>query len=363
MLAESSAIYGDIDEQETASADDKYTTENIGKPRPPAQSAPKIELLGVGKSGVKETDELQSTHSTMRTEVRLDTHTRTHDAGEGGANVDHEDKQLFVDKAQMHSTLQSSPPRQPSRLASASAIQHPSPNKQDTDGVSVRSSTQSFDCPGSRSSMHSLFSDSLEDERAVSSRAPVLPIGRTEDKAQEKASLAHVPRHDPEAWKEPSFIAKNKDKGKARAVELDIPSVKVDKKRRRSAQHESRVPKQAKVAATEMRRAPSNRTASEILGYMQPQAEASAVGKIHSNNRPSTSPTDAAETTTTPPPAFQLSKPRLANFVVDFETINLGKGVSRLDLEKDIKSMLLRTGKIRTLREGVESDGSVYIMR
>jgi len=173
------------------------------------------------------------------------------------------------------------------------------------------------------------------------------PVGRTEDKVQEKASPAHVPRHDSEAWKEPSFLARNKGKGKARE-ELDTPSVKVGEKRRWSAQPESPVAKRPRVSPPEARREASG----------QPQdIEASANGKIHSSNRPSTSPEDNTEVTI-PSTAFQLSKPRLANLLVDFD---LGKRVP--DMDKDIKSMLLRTGRIRALGEDVEKDGRVYIMR
>ncbi|KAG8213900.1 hypothetical protein J3R82DRAFT_10645 [Butyriboletus roseoflavus] len=365
MLAEYSPIHGDINEQEATSADDKYMTKktdaNTGKQeselnRPPVPSAPKIEVLEVGKSDTEEeTDELQLMHSTARTEVELNTQTGTQDMDEEAADADHKDNQLSVDEAQIHSTFQSSPSRPSSRLAAASVMQHASP-KQDTDGVPIHRSTQSSERTGSQRSMHSLFSDPLEDERMVFSHAPILPVGRTEDQVQEMASPADVPRHDPEAWKEPSFIAKNEGKGKTRAVEkLDTPSLKVGKKRQRSAQPESPVPKQAKVIAPEARRAASGRTTTGISGHMQPEnTEASTPGKMHSNNR-------APIETTPPSPAFQSSKPRLANFVVDFERIDLGKGVPipRLDVERDIKSMLLRTGRIRTLGD-VEKDGSVY---
>ena len=72
---------------------------------------------------------------------------------------------------------------------------------------------------------------------------------------------------------------------------------------------------------------------------------------------------------TIPSTASQLSKPRLANLVVDFERIDLGKRVpirmvdKMVDMDKEIKSMLLRTGRIRALGEDVEKDGRIYIMR
>lgn len=368
MLAGSSLVHGDVCKQEGTSTDDKYVTEkadvNTGKQgsesnRPPVPSAPMIEVLEVGKSDTEEeTDELQLTHGAARTEVVLGTHTRTQGTDERAAGADNQDNELSVDKAQLHPTLQSSPSRRSLRLAAASVMRHPSPTKQDTDGVPIHRSTQSSERPGSQSSMHSLFSDVLEDERTVFSHAPILPVGRAEDKVQEMASPAHVPRHDPEVWKEPSFIAKSKGKGKARAVEeLDTPSAKVGKKRRRSAQPESPVPKQAKVGAPKACRAASGRTTTRILGHLQPRhAETSATGKMHSNNRP---PTEA----TIPSLSLQLSKPRLANYVVDFEKIDLGGvPIPRLDLENDIKGIMLTTGRIRTLGD-VEEDGSLYITR
>lgn len=370
MFAESLPTHCDIYEQETTSTDVRNSTEkagsNMGKQegsdstQPPGPSAPKIEVLEIGTSdSEEEIDQLQLTHSTARTEVDFDTQTGTQHTGEGDADADHEDNLLSVDKVEVRSAPQGSPPRRPSRLAVTPVIQ---PNGQDTDGVPIHCFTQSPVRPGSRSPLYSLFSDALEDECTVSSHTPTLPIGRTQDKVQEKASPARVPRHDSEAWKEPSFLARNKGKGKARAgEELDTPSVKVGKKRRRSAQPESPVPKQAKISAPEVCRVASSKNTT---GTMQPRGtEASANGKIHSSDRPSTSPTDTTEMTT-PSTAFQLSKPRLANLVVDFERIDLGKRVPipMMDMDKDIKSMLLRTGRIRTLGKKVEKNGNVYIM-
>ena len=371
MFAESLSARGDIDEQEIYSTDDNISTEKVhahtGKQegsdptRPPAQS-PKIEVLEVGTSDTEETNELQLTHGTPWVEVMPDTRANTQDIGERHADADQEDSQLSIDDADIHSTLQSIQPRHSLHLAAASVTPHSSPAKQDTNNVSIHPSTRSPERPGSRGSMHSLFSNSLEDERTVSSQAPILPIDRNEDKVQEKACPTHIPRHDSEAWKEPSFIAKHKGEEKARAVEeLDTSSVKAGKKRQQSAQPESPVPKRTKVSPSEVRRAASGRT-TRILRIQHQDTEASALGKIHPNKRLSTSLTDTTEIAA-PPLASQLSKPRLANFIVDFEKIDLGKGVPmpRLDLDKDIKGMLLRTGRIRTLGERVEKDGSVYI--
>ena len=197
-----------------------------------------------------------------------------------------------------------------------------------------------------------------------SSQAPIFPVGRNDDKVQEKASPVSVPRHDSEAWKEPSFIGKHKGKGKACAVEEpDIPSVQAGKKRYWSSQAEPPVRKQAKASLPEALRAPSGWTTTGILHETQHQdAEASALGKMQQNDGLSTSLTDTTKTAASPL-ALQMSKPRLANFVVDFEKIDLGKNVPipRLDLDKGIKSTLLRTGRVRTLGEKVEKDGSVYI--
>ena len=371
MFAESLVpIHRDVDEQKPASTYNEYSTEKVntdmGKQegtdstRPRVPSAPKIEVLEVGASGTEgETDQLYLTHSTARTEVDFDTQTGTRDTGDGDAHADHEDDQLSVDKVEVYSAPQSSPSCRPPCLAATSVVQHSSPDEQDTDDIPIHHSAGATERPGSWSSMHSLFSDLLEDERTVLSHAPTPPASRTEDKVQGRASHAHVPSHDPEAWKEPTFIAKNKEKRKARAVkERDTPSAKVGQKRRRSTQPESPVLKRAKVTAPELRRVTSGQTTTNQ------DIEASASGKMRSSNRSSNSPTESTETTT-PSIALQLPKPRLANLVVDFERIDLGKRVPTpmVDMDKDIKSMLLRTGRIRTLGEEVERDGSVYIIK
>lgn len=355
MFAESSPARRDIDEQEMASMGGKDGTEkpenNIAKhsPRSPAPSAPNIEVLEVGTSDTEEeADQLQLTHSTIRTEIGVDTHTETQDMGRTDANVADEDN---------HLPRRSSPLRRPSCPPAASVTQHPSSNDHDA-GTSTHHSPQSPDGEGSRSSMHSLFSDSLEGERKASSPPPV-PVDRTEDKVQERTSSVHLPTHDPEAWKEPSFITKIKGKGNARTVDKpDAPTPEVSKRRRRSAQLESPVSKRAKIVASEVHREISRQTTIQVK---QPQdIEASAGEKMHPIDQPSTSPMNDTETT-----ALQSFKPRLASLVVDFDRIGLGKRVSMpmVDMENEIRSVLFRTGRIRTTGKMVEQDGSVYIMR
>ncbi|KAF8554167.1 hypothetical protein OG21DRAFT_1603650 [Imleria badia] len=367
MFAESLPTHCDIDEQEIASTNDKHGTENPEKnkgkkqgsdsTRPPAPSAPRIEVLEVGTSDTEEEiDQLQLTCSTARTKVDFNTQTGTQDTGERDADADRVENQLSVDEVERHSPPQSSPPRQPLCQPAPSVIQHPSSDERDTDGVSVHRFHRRPERPESRSSMHSLFSDSLDDERTISSHPPTLPVSRTEVKVQEKVNLVHVPTHDSEAWKAPSFLTRNKGKGKARAVEEpDASSATVGKKRAPSAQLESPVAKRAKVAALEPRRVASGQTTAEIMQHQD--IEASAI-VINSSIRHSTS-----TNTTTRSTAFQ-PKPRLANFVVDFEKINLGKGVPMpmVDVDNDIKGILVRTGRIRKLGKEAEENGRVYLM-
>lgn len=348
MFAESFSTPCDIEQQETTSTGERRSIEkpetNIerregsGSTRPPVPSAPKIEVLEVGTSDTEEeTEQLQTTCTTARTE---DTQPGKQDMGKRDVGADLEDNHSSVGEVEVHSFPQNDPPRRPSCQPAVSATQHPSLNGQDTDKVSTHPLSQSPKRPMSRSPMHSLFSGSLENVRAVSS---YVSVSRTEVQVQEKASPAHVPMHDPEAWKEPSFLARKKGKGKAlAAMERDAPSVEMGKERRRSAQPESFVRKRAKV------------TASEGSGQRQ-DIDAPAAGKIRS-----TSPTNTTERTT-PSTAFRSSKPRLANLVVDFERIDLGKGVPvpMVDADKDVKRTLLRTGRIRTLGE---EDGILYIM-
>ncbi|KAF8444565.1 hypothetical protein L210DRAFT_3642827 [Boletus edulis BED1] len=341
MFAESIPTHCDTDENDTVPTGDRGITEKadanleqqggLDLTQPPAPSLPRIEVLEIGTSDPEEeTDELQLTRSTARTEVG------TKDMGKGETYADREDDQRSIDKVEAHPATQNSPPHQPSCLLSASFIQQASLNGQGTDGVPISS-----EHPGSQGSMHSLFSDVLEDERTVSPRTPV-PVGRPGPSVQEKASPAHVPRHDAVAWKEPSFLARNKGKGKARAVEEpDTPSKKAGRKRRHSTRAELPRPKRVKVATPEMRRTASGQA------IQPPDIEASttATGEIHAGHRPSTPPTN-----TTPP------KPRLANFAVEFERIDL-----MVDLAREMRSTLLRTGRIRTLGQEVVEDGRVYI--
>ncbi|KAG9316582.1 hypothetical protein JVU11DRAFT_2635 [Chiua virens] len=181
-----------------------------------------------------------------------------------------------------------------SHPAAALVTTNPSTSAHGTNDIPTQASRRTSQQPGSQSSMHSLFSDSLEDEPTPSSRALILPIGRTDDTAREVASPVHVPRHDPEAWKEPSFIAKNKGKGKARATEeLDTPSINAGKKRRLSAQSETPVEKRAKVASQEAETCPavSGRTIGILDHGRQEDSGRSNLRKIPTDNGPWCSPT------------------------------------------------------------------------
>lgn len=360
MFTESSPTHGGVDEQEATLTDEKLNDgkvnaniekqEGPGLTQPAAQSSLKIEILEVGTSDTKEINELKltRTHDPARVETA-----KAQDTCEQDADADHEDSQLSADDADVHSTLQGIPPRHSPHLAAASVPA--SPAKGDINNAPFHTSTQLPERPGSRNSMHSLFSIPLEDERTASSQALIHPTSRNKNKIQQ-ASPAHVPRHDSEAWKEPSFIAKRKGKGKGRAIE----EPNTPKKRQRSARAESPAPKRVKTSS-KVRRAGLGHTATGIL-HQHPDIKASVPGKIHPNNRPST-PSTASTEVAMPSLTLQLSNPRLASFVVDFERMNLGKKVPipRLDLDKDIKGTLLRTGRIRTLGKKVEEDGSVYI--
>lgn len=362
MSAESTPTHCDIDKQGTPSTDDKYSTEKpdnkkkgSDSTRPPAPNAPKIEVLEVGTSDTEEEiDQLQLTRTTTPTKVDSDA---TQDKGERDAATDHEDNRLSANKVEIHSAPQNSPPRLSSSLPAPSVTQHPSYIVQDTNGASTRRLPQPPQRPESRSSMHSLFSDSLEEERTVSSYPPILPAGRIEVKVQEKATPVRIPSHDSKAWKEPSFLTRNKGKGKAHAAkDPDVPSAKMGKKRLQSTQPESPIPKRAKVATPEARRMTSGQTTVEIMQHQD--IEASVIG-TNSSNRRSTS-----IEMMTPSTAFQLSKPRLVNLVVDFEGINLGKKVPMpmVDMDNNVKGILVRTGRIRTLGKEVVQDGRVYLM-
>ncbi|KAG6372304.1 hypothetical protein JVT61DRAFT_7744 [Boletus reticuloceps] len=158
--------------------------EGLDLTQPPAPSLPSIEVLEIGTSDPEEeTDELQLTHSTARTEVGFDTQAGTKDMGEGETYADCEADQRSIDKVEAQLATQDSKTQQLSCLPSASVIQQACPNGQGTDGVSISS-----EGPGSQGSMHSLFSDLLEDERTVSSRTPI-PVSRTGPNVQERQVL------------------------------------------------------------------------------------------------------------------------------------------------------------------------------
>jgi hypothetical protein len=230
--------------------------------------------------------------------------------------------------------------------------------------------------------MHSLFSESFSREEALQSEASVVAAAGTE----EKSSSVHIPSHDPDAWKNPSFMSKDKGKGKARAVDEGPQSRQVSKKRQRSVQPTPPAAKRAKVTEADDTRGEivleesesrgRNSSGGMIVGVLS-QASAWLFGRTHAQTTDepaaeakmqprdghATFPTFSQGTTETPSQSQHRSKGRLANFRVDFENVDLGKEIlmPRLDWKRDVQNVLLRTGRIRTLGEQVERDGSVYI--
>ncbi|KAF9227385.1 hypothetical protein BS17DRAFT_775398 [Gyrodon lividus] len=393
MLSGPSSIQGQVGGYDTTSADGLYAPrgcnvdtgirkyEGSKSNIPPIPSASQIEALEVEQSGTGEDeDELGSTRLTQG-----DTGARTKDgedidATDGG----HEETQLSDDDAEMHSILQSqSTPLSRSMPPYLSSADQPCFDKHKINGAPTdcprRSPALSLEQSGFRSSMHSLFSDPLSGEQVLPLEASA--VAATEPK--EEVVAVQVPTHDPDAWKEPSFMSRDKEKSKARAVDegLEASSQRVGKKRGLSIQPAFPAMKRAKVAATDdiqgervpEESAPRERKTSGgmITGVLSQASawlfgrEPAAEQKIQRKNRHAA--TLLQETTETPTQSQgsqeRGSKGRLANLLVDFEKVDLGKRVPmpRLDWKRDIQSVLLRTGRIRTLGVEVEGDGSIYI--
>ncbi|KAF9241559.1 hypothetical protein BU15DRAFT_73285 [Melanogaster broomeanus] len=208
--------------------------------------------------------------------------------------------------------------------------------------------------------MYSLFSESFSGEQVPKLEASVVAAAGTE----EKSSYARVPSHDPDAWKKPSFMSKDKGKGKARAADEDPQSPRPGKKRRRSVQSTSPAVKRAKVTETDdIQREVKLLRGSSDESTPKQSDEPAAEKKIQPKDGHTAPLPFSQDTTETPSQSQRRSKGRLANFLVDFENVDLGKEipVPTLDWKRDVQSVLLRTGRIRTLREEVERDGSVYI--
>ncbi|KAF8844341.1 hypothetical protein BDN67DRAFT_1000321 [Paxillus ammoniavirescens] len=367
MLSEPLSILSQVDEHATSSTEDLYATKECDvdtgiqkheRPKsnvPPVPSAPQIEALEVEQSDTEdEEDELES--------ARL----RQGDTGaiaKDGEDIDadHEETQLSDDDAEMHSILQS----QRTPLSRPTLPHSPSVNQlSDTHNVNSALAEGPRSSPALpseqrrlRSPMHSLFSESLSGEQALPLEVPVA-------RPEGQPSTVHVQSHDPETWKRPSFMSKDNGKGKARAVngESGAPSLRKGKKRRRSLQPPSPAAKRGKAAVTD-----------EIQGEEVPGESRSRERRVSSGmvTQPKNGhaaapafPQERVETLSQSQSSQgRRAKGRLANLLVDFEKVDLGKGVPmpRLDWKTDVQSVLLRTGRIRTLGQEVERDGSVYI--
>jgi hypothetical protein len=367
MLSEPLSILSQVDEHATSSTEDLYATKECDvdtgiqkheRPKsnvPPVPSAPQIEALEVEQSDTEdEEDELGSTRLRQG-----DTGAMAKDGED--VDADHEETQLSDDDAEMHSILQSqhTPLSRPTPPHSPPVNQLS--NAHNVNGALAEGPRSSPALPSDqsrlRSPMHSLFSESLSGEQALPLEVPVA-------RPEEQPSTVHVQTHDPEAWKRPSFMSKDKGKGKARAVngEPETPSLRKGKKRRRSLQPPSPVAKRGKVAVTD-----------EIQAEEVPEESGSRERRVSSGmvtqpkNGHAAAPAFPQERVETllqsQSSQGRRSKGRLANLLVDFEKVDLGKGVPmpRLDWKMDVQNVLLRTGRIRTLGQEVERDGSVYI--
>ncbi|KAH7921399.1 hypothetical protein BV22DRAFT_1198227 [Leucogyrophana mollusca] len=207
----------------------------------------------------------------------------------------------------------------------------------------------------------------------------------------------HAIIHDAEAWKRPSFMTMGKGKGKATPQEVLEQAGRKGGNKRRLSHHPSSSPsaspkKKLKVLEEEppasLRVTPrGGATTGKSSGHVQQSgsmrnsdalndkstdASGSQPYKASRKKASRTNGEDVANSSHAPRPSQEVSissistpsgrrrRANLAGFVVDFERIPTPPGVQRMSW-MDIQKVLLRTGRIRTLGDEVEADGSVYL--
>ena len=217
----------------------------------------------------------------------------------------------------------------------------------------------------SPSSMHSLFSASPSQKQLSD------PIPAPNKLGSAPHNGGASPVHDPDTWKEPSFMRSRKGKGRAVAPEEEFPGERGEKKRRLS--HKSTtLPKKVKMDERwSIESQPPQRVVKALNGTPQkpasdregsfaketPRADlqySNVIGSYHLTSQRTTTHSQTSKSHRKPP--------RLAGLAVDFTKIPHGPNHRRPRMTwANYRATLLRTGRIRTLGEVVEQDGSVYL--
>jgi len=227
----------------------------------------------------------------------------------------------------------------------------------------------------SNSSMHSLFSGSLSLSLSQSEAIPSV-IQTTSPPPGEPTSQA--PSHDAEAWKAPSFM--NSWKGKGKATEVLDETSETHKRRRASPTSSSPLAshKRRRIVADEtLKLRPAKpvdkdeRARSTVLNGKRNHAVTLDIRESHKESpsiRQSSSRRISKDSSQVQDTSFSRSidkklRTRLMGFQVDFEDIPIKAGSSSpmMNMER-CRTILLRTGRIRTLGDKVTKDGSIYIL-
>lgn len=208
--------------------------------------------------------------------------------------------------------------------------------------------------PSSPSSMHSLFSASpTQEQESTTMTTPNKPASAPYDGGT-------TPAHDPEIWKEPSFMRSRKAKRSAASEE--VSDEKGNKKRTLSNQP-TPLPKRIKMderlnienqtASTDVQ-TPNRKTLGSRDVRETPQVHAHEVtGNDHLTLQRTTTRSQTGQS--------RRKSSRLAGLTVDFTQIPYGPNHQRPQMTwADFRAILLRTGRIRTSAE-VERNGSVYL--
>jgi hypothetical protein len=228
--------------------------------------------------------------------------------------------------------------------------------------------------PPSHSPLHSLFSDS---PTSMSQRIPhVISRAASPHPAESIASTSKVLLHDAEAWKRPSFMSAQ-DRGKA--VELNEKPYETHKRKRLSPRLSSPLASQKRRRILEdniMESHPAqptneNEGSTSSVPNNGGHTKKSIVGdsvkessSIEQLSLPEVSKdVNQSQDASSRPwqPGHKKRKTRLQGYQVDFDHMPIDAQGSnpRMNM-RHIRTILLRTGRIRTLGDEVVRDGSIY---
>ncbi|OJA08685.1 hypothetical protein AZE42_01178 [Rhizopogon vesiculosus] len=231
------------------------------------------------------------------------------------------------------------------------------------------------------SPLHSLFSGSSRPSASKSRLIPhVISRATSPHPAEPIASTSRALLHDAEAWKQPSFMSARKSK--SRGAELNEKPYKTHKRKRLSPSPSSPFTSQKRrkflqektiephpiQPANEDEKSTSSSVSNEKANYAMESIIASNLRKESSSIKQvslsgvSTDINQSQEASSGPQqPGYKKRKPRLLGFQADFDHIPVDVEAPNPRMTmRQIRTILLRTGRIRTLGDEVTRDGSIY---